>query len=89
MIKGPSQIGLIQRPGDKDPGLSRNIIKSVLIIEGDRRERMGEMAVWEGPGPISVAPFEDRAMEQEPRNAGGFLEAGASRLEQAGTCCIQ
>ena len=37
---------------------------------------MGEMAVWEGPGPISVAPFEDRAMGQEPRNAGGFLEAG-------------
>lgn len=37
---------------------------------------MRETAVWEGPGPISVAPFEDRVMGQEPRNAGGFLEGG-------------
>lgn len=34
------------------------------------------MAVWEGPGHVSVAPFEDRVMGQEPRNAGGFLEGG-------------
>ena len=37
---------------------------------------MSETAVWEGPGPISVAPFEDRGIGQEPRNAGGLLDAG-------------
>ena len=37
---------------------------------------MRETAVWEGPGPISIAPFEERGLGQEPRNAGGFLEGG-------------
>lgn len=37
---------------------------------------MSETAVWEGPSPISVAPFEDRGIGQEPRNANGLLDAG-------------
>ena len=37
---------------------------------------MRETAVWEGPGPISIAPFEERGMGQEPRNAGGFKTLG-------------
>lgn len=45
---------------DYPTGLS--IIKRVLIIEGSRRERIRETAVWEAPGPINVAASEDRAM---------------------------